>query len=130
MIDNSGHKVHYIDLSNSQRGAHTERFRMNITRKIQEDKKIIISADIEFNGETAKLNLIGELGGFHGDSFGFRFSVDTKENLYSGHGGNLKSWTISEKQTYASYTYSIQSKFAEFLNERGNQLQEQLREHK
>ena len=119
--------THYTYIAQANAGALTERFRMNITRKIQKDKKIIISADIEFNGETAKLNLIGELGGFHGDSFSFRFSVDIKENLYSGHGGNLKSWTISEKQTYISYTYSIQSKFAEFISGLGSQMQAELR---
>ncbi len=100
---------------------------MKITRKIKEDRKIIISADIEFNGGPAKLNLIGELGGHFGDSFSFRFSVDTKENLYNGHGVNLISWTVTEKQDYVSYTYYIQNEFAEFLNEQGRLMEKELR---
>lgn len=100
---------------------------MNITRKIKEDKKIIVSADIEFNGEKVVLNFIAELGGMYGDSFSFRFSVDAKEFLYNGYSSNLDTWTISEKQDYASYTYPIKSKFAEFINEFGKKLQQELR---
>ncbi len=79
---------------------------MNITRRIVEEKRIIVTYDIVFNGEVASLSFIAELGGQY-DRFNARFQLYTKENDYSGHLSNLNLWNVYNKESDSDYVYTI-----------------------
>ena len=102
---------------------------MNIIRKVLEEKRIIINAEIEFCGEVAELSLVGTLEGAYGDTFKFFVQVTTSDTFFKGYDSRLKYglWTAEERHSWKDWTFEVPAKFLEFLNTQREKLELELR---
>ena len=100
---------------------------MNITRRIVEEKKIIVTYDLVFCGEVASLNFIAELRGKYGDCFDVRFQLYTKENDYEGSLSNQYLWHVYNKETNSDYRYMIPESILLIVKDECKKLNTELR---